>query len=76
MGIQIDLDKCGGCGICIPSCPFGLLKIVDEKVQVNEGCTLCGASQEVCEYDAILIEAVAETSAVDDTYKGIWVFAE
>ncbi len=76
MGIQIDPDKCTGCGICLPSCPFGLLEIVDDKVQVNEGCTLCGACQEACDYDAILIEVVAETSAVDDSYKGIWVFAE
>jgi len=76
MGIQIDRNKCIGCGICLPSCPFGLLEIVDEKVQVGDGCTLCGACQEACEYDAILIEAVAETSAVDDSYKGIWVFAE
>ncbi len=76
MGIEIDGDKCTGCGICLPSCPFGLLEIVDDKVQVNEGCTLCGACQEACDYDAILIEAVAETSAVDDSYKGIWVFAE
>jgi len=76
MGIRIDGDKCIGCGICLPSCPFDLLEIVDEKVQVDEGCTLCGACQEACEYDAILIEAVAETSAVDDSYKGIWVFAE
>ncbi len=76
MGIQIDPDKCTGCGICLPSCPFGLLELVDDKVQVNEGCTLCGACQDACDYDAILIEAVAETAAVDDSYKGIWVFAE
>ncbi len=76
MGIQIDLDKCIGCGDCIPSCPFGLLEIVGEKVQLKEGCTLCGACQEACDYDAILIEAVTETPAASDSHQGIWVFAE
>ena len=76
MGIQIDLDKCIGCGNCIPSCPFGLLEIVDEKVQIKEGCTLCGACQEACEYEAILIEAVTETPVATDSHQGILVFAE
>ena len=76
MGIQVDLDKCVGCGDCIPSCPFGLLEIVDEKVQVKDGCTLCGACQEACDYEAILIETVAEAPAASDDYRGIWVFAE
>ncbi len=76
MGIQFDLDKCVGCGICVPSCPFGLLELVDEKVQIKEGCTLCGACQEACDYDAILIEEVTETAAVSDGHQGIWVFAE
>jgi len=75
VGIQIDLDKCVGCGDCLPSCPFGLLEIVEEKVQVKEGCTLCGACQEACNYDAILIEADTET-VVSDSYRGVWVFAE
>jgi len=76
MGIQIDLDKCVGCGDCVPSCPLGLLEIVNEKVQVSDGCTLCGACQEACDYDAIVIEAVAEPVPVSDSHQGIWVFAE
>jgi len=76
MGIQIDLDKCVGCGDCVPVCPFGLLKIIDDKVQLEEGCTLCGACQEACAYEAILIETLPETEAVSDRHRGIWVFAE
>ncbi|MFQ6122442.1 MAG: 4Fe-4S binding protein, partial [Dehalococcoidales bacterium] len=76
MGIQFDLDKCTGCGNCVPVCPFGLLEIVDDKVQLEEGCTLCGACQEACVYEAILIEAVPEAEAVSDSYRGVWVFAE
>ena len=76
MGIQIDLDKCVGCGDCVPVCPFGLLKVIDDKVQLEEGCTLCGACQEACAYEAILIETLPETEAVSDRHRGIWVFAE
>ena len=76
MGIQIDLDKCNGCGNCVPACPFGLLEIVDDKVQLKEGCTPCGACQEACAYEAILVEAAPEAEAVSDSHRGIWVFAE
>ena len=76
MGILIDLDKCVGCGDCVPVCPFGLLEIVDDKVQLKEGCTLCGACQEACPYEAILVEAVTEAPVTDESYQGVWVFAE
>jgi len=76
MGIQIDPDKCTGCGDCIASCPFDLIEIVDDKAIIDEGCTLCGACQEACAYDAILIEVAVETAAISDDHRGIWVFAE
>ncbi len=76
MAIQIDLDKCVGCSDCLPSCPFGLIEIVEEKIQIRDGCTFCGACQEACDYDAILIEVATETATVSDSHHGIWVFAE
>ena len=76
MGIQIDLDKCTGCGNCLPYCPFDLIEIIDEKARIKDGCNLCGACQEGCDYEAILIEVVAEMAAISDTHHGIWVFAE
>ena len=76
MGIQVDLDKCVGCGDCIPSCPLGLLEIVGEKAQIKDGCTLCGACQESCNYEAILIEVVTETPVTTSGHHGILVFAE
>ncbi|MFC1903835.1 FAD-binding protein [Chloroflexota bacterium] len=76
MGIQIDLEKCVGCGNCVSVCPFGLLEIVDDKVQLKEGCTLCGACQEACVYEAILIETAPVAEVVSDSHRGIWVFAE
>jgi len=76
MGIWIDHDKCVGCGNCVPACPFDLLELIEEKIQIKEGCTFCSACQEVCDYDAILIEDVPQTTAVSDSHHGVWVFAE
>ena len=76
MGIQIDLDKCAGCGQCVPVCPIGLLELVDDKVHLKEGCTLCGACQEAYAFEAITIETAPEAEAADESYRGVWVFAE
>ena len=74
MTINIDLEKCTGCGSCEPVCPFGIIKVVDEKAQVKEGCNLCGACVEACPEDAITIEVVEQE--VSEGYSGVWVFAE
>jgi electron transfer flavoprotein alpha subunit len=75
-GIKIDLDKCVGCGSCVPACPFGLLDIVDDKVQLKEGCTLCGACVDACAYEAISIEAAPQATPAGDDSRGVWVYAE
>ena len=74
MGIQIDLEKCTGCGACEPVCPFGAIEVIDDKAQVGEGCTLCSACVEACAFDAITIEEVEQ--AVSEGFQGVWVFAE
>jgi electron transfer flavoprotein alpha subunit len=76
MGIRVDFEKCTGCGNCVTVCPFGLIEIVDDKAHIKEGCTLCGACRDTCAFEAIIIEAVPEAAPVDDTYRGVWVFAE
>jgi len=74
MGIQIDIEKCTGCGLCEPVCPFGVIEVVDDIAQVKEGCNLCGACVEACDYDAIIIEEVEQE--VSEGFQGVWVFAE
>jgi electron transfer flavoprotein alpha subunit len=74
MGITIDLERCTGCGSCVPVCAFGAMEIVDDKARVTEGCTLCGACVEACAFDAITIEAAEQE--VGEAYGGVWVFAE
>jgi electron transfer flavoprotein alpha subunit len=74
MTIQIDPEKCTGCGSCEPACPFGLIEVVDGIAQVNEGCNLCGACVEACPEDAITIEEIEQE--VSEGFSGVWVFAE
>ncbi len=76
MTIQIDIGRCVGCGSCIPACPFDALQIVNNKAQVNDNCTLCGACKDACDYDAIIIEAPKELETPQDSFRGVWVFAE
>lgn len=61
--VQIDQDKCNGCGQCIPNCVEGALKIVDGKAKLvsDKYCDGLGACLGHCPQDAIkVIEREAE----------------
>ncbi len=32
--VEIDEDKCNGCGLCIPNCHEGALQIIDNKARL------------------------------------------
>lgn len=55
--IQIDEDKCDGCGQCIMSCAEGALQIVDGKARLvsDKYCDSLGACLGECPQDAISI---------------------
>ncbi len=36
MKIQIDEEKCIGCGNCVPNCHMGIIQIIDGKARVND----------------------------------------
>ncbi len=70
-------DQCTGCGICIRTCPFDALEMVDTRAFVNEACTMCGACVPVCPVNAL--EKPMPGGALDadpEQYKGVWIFAE
>ena len=56
--IQINGEKCDGCGLCIPNCPEGALQIIDGKARLISDlfCDGLGACIGHCPRGAIIIE--------------------
>ena len=80
MPIQIILEKCTGCTLCIKACPFDAIRIMDKKAVIDlNKCNLCGACVPACKLKAILLEKTQEPLCVlpgIKDYKGVWVFVE
>ncbi len=55
--VEIDEEKCTGCGLCIPACAEGALQIVDGKARLVKDiyCDGLGACLGECPQDAITI---------------------
>ena len=65
--IKIDEAKCNGCGLCIPNCREGAIKIIDGKARLI-GDVLCdglGACLGHCPQGAITMEE-REAAAFDE----------
>lgn len=86
MAIQIIIEKCTGCSLCVKACLFDAIRIIDKKglpagrqaVIDFDKCNLCGACVPACKLKAILIEkpeTKAQKPQIQD-YKGVWVFIE
>lgn len=61
--IEIDEDRCDGCGLCVPSCAEGSLEIIDGKARVisENLCDGLGACLGECPNDALrIVEREAE----------------
>ncbi len=56
--INIDEEKCNGCGLCIPACHEGALQVIDGKIRLISDlfCDGLGACIGFCPEDAITIE--------------------
>jgi len=80
MSIQVIIEKCTGCSLCIKACPFDAIRILDKKAIIDlNKCNLCGACVPACKLKAILLEKPIESKEPRlsfSDYKGVWVFAE
>ena len=76
MAIYIEKAKCIGCKLCIPSCPYGAIDMVDDKAEFNENCTSCGACAYACPTGAIVLEMEGKGEVDTTQYKGLWVVGE
>ena len=60
--VDVNTDRCVGCGTCADKCNFGAIDIIDGKAVVNpllcEGCSLC---EYVCPVDALKLEEDANS---------------
>ncbi len=56
--IKIDLERCNGCGLCMPNCPEGALQLIDGKARLVSDlfCDGLGACIGHCPEEAILVE--------------------
>lgn len=56
--VRIDEEKCDGCGLCVPACAEGAIRIIDGKARLiaDNLCDGLGACLGHCPKDAIIIE--------------------
>jgi NAD-dependent dihydropyrimidine dehydrogenase PreA subunit len=90
--VTIDQDRCDGCGLCVPACEEGAIKIVHGKAQLaaDNLCDGLGACLGHCPQDAIRIErreadafdlnavehAAAQADHSDDSHVGLPVMTQ
>ena len=59
MSIQIDREKCVGCGECVRSCPAHTIRLDKERriaVIEPDPCIKCFCCQELCPKDAVKVK--------------------
>jgi len=57
MAVEVDVEKCNGCGTCVEACPTEALSLNGEKITVDEGeCVDCGVCVDECPEKALSLE--------------------
>ena len=81
MAINIDAEKCIGCGICAKECPFSAVTMTagaggKKLPETGNGCTECGRCVEACPKGAITRTGTSMKNVDISLYHGVWVYAE
>ena len=57
MAVNVNLEKCNGCGTCVESCPSEALSLENEKISVDaDACVDCGVCVDECPVEAIELD--------------------
>ena len=57
--MNVDLEKCVGCGTCVQDCPLGAIRLKKKKAAIDDRCSQCGACMRVCPEEAISVGDVS-----------------
>jgi len=57
--LELNADKCNGCGMCGDVCPHAVFMIEDRKSRIadRDACMECGACARNCPVEAISVDA-------------------
>lgn len=92
MNIYIIKELCVGCNLCMKSCGYGAIRLIDEKHDLKEGlrakfaiklavidldkCQFEGSCVSACPFNAIVLEREEKNFQNKEQYKGVMVFGE
>ncbi len=64
--MEINEEKCIGCGYCVRDCPVAAVKMVKKKAVINDHwCTHCGVCLRVCESEAVIAAESMPPEAIE-----------
>jgi ferredoxin len=57
--LELDREKCTGCGMCMEVCPHHVFRLEAGKAEIQErdNCMECGACAKNCPFEAIGVKA-------------------
>jgi electron transfer flavoprotein alpha subunit len=68
--------KCTGCQVCLNSCPFGAIRMVNGQPVISEACRLCNICVKNCPEKALMRLETKAKSVDKSKWQGVLVFAE
>ena len=53
ISVEVSLEKCDGCGICVDGCFVAAMELREGKAVVGESCKACARCVEACPNKAV-----------------------